>query len=516
MWVLECKYWCLGIVTIGILLFLYIKRHFTYWQRRGVPVHSVKFEKIEFYRKPLEWMAECGQLFGSYFFIRPALVVADPELLKQILIKDFHHFTNRYQLSGHHELWNKNLFSANDKTWKRLRIITSPSFSSGKLKSMHFIMNQAVTNLSSHLSRLCLNTSAEINPKKIMSAFTIDVIASTSFATQTNAHENENNPFLIHGRKLMQFSPLRLLSIVFLPSWFLRLMGIETMFPPEPFNFFANLSRHIVKQRKSEHSKPKHDLVQLLIDASVDQKDIENTNYKTMTITEDKEQVNLNNKPPETAKKLTDVEIESNCVFFFIAGFETTASTATHALFELAKNAHIQEQLYQELGSFLSKFKDENENEYFETVMNQLPYLDAFLKETLRKYPPILFMARICNTDNYRLGNVVLEKGQVVNIIPTLFHLNADYYKDPFTFDPSRFMPENKHLLVPYTYLPFSLGPRNCVAMRFAYQELKLCFASLVRKFKFENTLTTPDELIVKKGIGILQTELFSIKVSKR
>lgn len=182
----------------------------------------------------------------------------------------------------------------------------------------------------------------------------------------------------------------------------------------------------------------------------------------------------------------------------------------------MAKNSHIQEQLYQELEKLLSNFSNENEIEYFETVMNELIYLDAFLKETLRKYPPILFMARTCNTDNYKLGNVLLEKNQVVNIIPTLFHLNPDYYKNPFTFDPSRFMPENKHLLVPYTYLPFSLGPRNCVAVRFAYQELKLCFASLVRKFKFETILTTPDELIFKKGIGILQAEPFFIKVSKR
>ncbi|CAG2161676.1 unnamed protein product [Oppiella nova] len=62
---------------------------------------------------------------------------------------------------------------------------------------------------------------------------------------------------------------------------------------------------------------------------------------------------------------------------------------------------------------------------------------------------------------------------------------------DKFEFYPERFMPENRDQLVPYTYLPFGLGPRNCVGMRFSLMEVKTAVAHLVNKFIFVKTPAT-------------------------
>lgn len=113
----------------------------------------------------------------------------------------------------------------------------------------------------------------------------------------------------------------------------------------------------------------------------------------------------------------------------------------------------------------MSHFDDPNSEAYFDTVMNEMPYLEAVVKETLRKYPPVSQMNRVCTKDGYKLGDVTLPKGMVIVFCPPAIQLHPDYYPDPFCFDPTRFMPEKKHLLTPYTYLPFSLGPRNCIAM---------------------------------------------------
>lgn len=53
--------------------------------------------------------------------IFPNLVITDPELIKQVFVKDFHHFVNRFRLNSYHELWNTNLLMAEDDDWKRVR-----------------------------------------------------------------------------------------------------------------------------------------------------------------------------------------------------------------------------------------------------------------------------------------------------------------------------------------------------------------------------------------------------------
>ena len=76
-------------------------------------------------------------------------------------------------------------------------------------------------------------------------------------------------------------------------------------------------------------------------------------------------------------------------------------------------------------------------------------------------------------------------------------------------------MPENKHLLVPYTYLPFGSGPRNCIGMRFAYQEIRLCLAKIIRQYKFSPSEETKIPMEFNK-IGIITTKNIPLRVSAR
>jgi len=138
------------------------------------------------------------------------------------------------------------------------------------------------------------------------------------------------------------------------------------------------------------------------------------------------------------------------------------------------------------------------------------------IKETLRVDPPVWRQIRRVGIDGYKLAGITLEKDQEVNIAAYAVHMNPMYYEEPKKFNPDRFMPENKHLLTPYTYLPFGAGPRNCIGQRFAYQEIKLCLAKIIRQFKFE-----PQPAAQKKGLFNfnLLNSIFqhpSVKVSKR
>ena len=212
-------------------------------------------------------------------------------------------------------------------------------------------------------------------------------------------------------------------------------------------------------------------------------------------------------------KQLSETEIIANSVFFFVAGFETTSSTISHCMYNLAMNPHIQERLFNEVKNAM----DKNESsDYYDLVINNIPYLDAVVKETLRMYPPAPENLREVNVDNYKIRNFTIEKNTMI-IVPThAIHHCPEYYPNPSKFDPNRFMPENKHLLVPYTYMPFGQGPRNCVGMRFAYQEIKLCMARLALIYQFHVTPNTPQKLTFRPGTPLLRSSNFELRLTKR
>ncbi|CAG2167186.1 unnamed protein product, partial [Oppiella nova] len=148
--------------------------------------------------------------------------------------------------------------------------------------------------------------------------------------------------------------------------------------------------------------------------------------------------------------------------------------------------------------------------------LTRLPFLDAVLSESLRKYPPIVMLSRQAVND-YTIpdSGIVIPKGQHIEIPVYAVHHNPEYYPNPEKFDPDRFMPENRDKIKPYTYLPFGAGPRNCIGMRVALMEAKLCIAHLVRRYILFPTNETPVPIKYRAGKLILATDKLEICMSR-
>ena len=133
--------------------------------------------------------------------------------------------------------------------------------------------------------------------------------------------------------------------------------------------------------------------------------------------------------------------------------------------------------------------------------------------ETLRFWPPAVITDRICvkpyviEPENSNEKHIYLEKDDALWIPIVGIHRDQKYYANPDVFDPERFNDENKSKIDPYTYLPFGVGPRNCIGSRFALMESKILFYHLLSRFSLVKTAKTPVVIKLKTASINLQSE---------
>jgi len=182
---------------------------------------------------------------------------------------------------------------------------------------------------------------------------------------------------------------------------------------------------------------------------------------------------------------------------FFFAGFSTTSNFISFVLYMLALNPEVQTKLREEVDSQLFSKGDGKKLDYDE--LNGLVYLDMVICETLRKFPALARLERVCVKDYHDPSeNLRIPKGAVVAVPVQNIHNDKQYYEYPDKFYPEHFTPENKAKRNPYAFLPFGTGPRNCIGMRFALIESKAAVAFIIHNFKVEPTANTPIPVKVK------------------
>lgn len=169
------------------------------------------------------------------------------------------------------------------------------------------------------------------------------------------------------------------------------------------------------------------------------------------------------------------VALRNEAATIFMAGHETTASTLTWAWYLLSRAPWIEARVHAEIAEVCGDRPP---------TLADVPKLElcrAVIEETLRLYPPVPILARQAKAAD-RIGEVAVEKGALVLIVPWLLHRSPSLHKDPHLFRPRRFMGDARP--APYTYIPFAAGPRLCPGLQFGLNESVLCLATLAQRFR--------------------------------
>ncbi|GBM49317.1 Cytochrome P450 3A21 [Araneus ventricosus] len=474
---------------------------YDYWKKNGVPFvdPSLRANNEKPFNEILvERYHQLGPIYGYFEGKKPKISIGDPALLKNILIKDFSFFMGRKPVVTGDEVHDKMLTIARGEDWKRIRSIVSPIFTTGKLKKMLHIFKDCCQVLMKSL-KSAAEEGKSVDLKSVYGAFTIDVIAGAIFSAKVDSHNDPGNQFVKTARDVFGGKPGKRPTTFPLLSRLLKLFKTDHASSSRT-EIFRKITHQVVEERRKT-GQARNDFLQLLMDSAKENSEEEKSDWaqkeETCIDSNCDEQTDGHQPPKTSSKKLSMDELVGQCLIFFLAGYETTSSTLSFVTHLLAHHQDAQDKLREEVAEVLAETNGELT---YEAVQN-MKYLDNVISETLRLYPPAIQLERYADAD-YKLEDkgITIPKGMGVTIPIYAVHRDSKFFLHPERFDPDRFTPEAKSMRDPYTYMPFGAGPRNCVGMRFAFLETKICLSYVVTNFRIKTTPHTKEELEFHPG----------------
>ncbi|KAK7870555.1 hypothetical protein R5R35_009070 [Gryllus longicercus] len=470
--------WLLVAAALVALLYWHLTRTFSYWHKKGVYYlpPTVFFgnlkERILFRISFHEFQLNLYNKFQGHkvagFFEgrRPALMIRDPQLIRDVMVRHFEHFTNRPTLRTRTKPYvEKMLINLEGQHWKHVRTILTPTFSTGKLRAMEVLVQISGDQLREFLyNTVPENKPVELEMKELFGRFTMDVIASCAFGVQCNSLKQPDAEFASTAARFNDISLAKrilLFLVLFLvPPFFFKYITLS-FFNNEVMDFLASVVQDTRKTREKLINERRNDFLQLMIDAA--QKESETS----------------------TENVLDEDTITAQALLILLAGFETSSTLLAFASYELAINPEIQAKAREEVNSVLNQHKGSCTYE----ALQDMNYLENVLLEALRKHPPVARVDRIC-TAEYTFDidgkKITVDPKYSVSIPVIGLHYDPQYFPDPQRFDPERFSQENRLKRSPYVFLPFGEGPRNCIGKRFALLSTKIAMVHLLKDFKIE------------------------------
>nr|AHL88986.1 cytochrome p450 3045C3 [Brachionus koreanus] len=422
-----------------------------------------------------DWTKQYGKTYGYFEGHLPVIVTSDLDIIQEVFIKQSTNFSARKKgfLSRKDDDPNSDLFQSTKGRWKRMRMIMNPTFSSAKIRELGPILVNCADRLIDVLNKD--GNEAEINVSEYFKRFTMDSIWNCAFGVDINMQFEKKNDYFSKCEEVFKYSFNLILPQylgVYLHEFkeeILLILSLIMIFKSKfvdhnkllPYFWLRTRIGEIVKKRLKQQDQKKKDYIQILLDA--------NNGFNT------KKSFDYG----EIKKVLSPNEVEANLVLFMLAGYETTSTALSYSTHVLATHPDEQIRLHDEIisafGNDLSLINSDS--------VQELEYLDWFVKEVLRFYPiGNSVVARRCTKKTTIKGiDIPVDTPIAVDVLS--IHFDADLWgpHDPNEFYPPRHQIKRN----PLAFMAFGNGPRNCIGMKFALIELKIALVKLIMNFEF-------------------------------
>nr|AJD25188.1 cytochrome P450 CYP77A28 [Salvia miltiorrhiza] len=179
----------------------------------------------------------------------------------------------------------------------------------------------------------------------------------------------------------------------------------------------------------------------------------------------------------------TNEELVTLCSEFLNGGTDTTATAVEWAVARLIENPAIQCRLADEIRATVGEKKVDEKD------VERMPYLNAVVKELLRKHPPTYFALTHAVTEPTRLGGYDIPTSASVEFFSAGIAEDPKVWSDPERFDPDRFFAGREEAditgVTGVKMMPFGVGRRICPGLGMATVHVNLMLARMVQEFEW-------------------------------
>lgn len=514
-----------AIACLIAVLTITVVSYCTNWQARlkfkhipgpvpSFPLGNLKvIRKKQIYKAYTDWQAKYGDTFKVFFVRQPIVVTTDPNLVRQITVKDFNKFHDRVAPTLNRSLFTgarmeaaqSGMLIARGAFWGSLRAGVQPMFHSHHLATYAETINQAVDDVIVNLDQLA-ESGEQVDMFRQLGRMTMQVIGAAAFGVHfdtQSAGKGEEIPLVKAAKTVFDNSTPAFWSLAAMvaPAFLLppiRLLarsfpGQNMTESREAFETLYGASDALI-----ENSRKKYNSDSVKPAPWTWFKSNPNNPYKD-TVPAENSVISMlmkaNNKATGTSFNHMQIAAQTNTMI--LAGYETTANTLAYSIYLLGKNPEAQQQLLQEI--------DQSHGRPGYDSLHQFPYAAAVVNEALRLYPPATMLSRVA-TQDVQLGPYFIPKDTGVHINLWAMQHDERYWKDPEAFKPERWIGNAKggDMSDGMAYMPFGLGPRMCIGIKLALEEAIIALVRLHQKYTFtlsDKLMTQPLEL--KQGITI-------------
>lgn len=205
------------IITISITVYLYVRLKLSFWKIRGIPFVQpvfpygnlknvgVKYHTCEVLNQYYSTFKNKLPMIGLLFYLSPVALILDLDLVKCVLIKDFHTFhERRFYSNEKDDPLSAHLFAISGEKWRKLRTKFTPTFTTGKMRYMYSTITEVGDRLVEKMKNVTESDGSVVEIKNYWARYTTDIIGSCAFGIECNTLNDKNALFREMGRKVFE------------------------------------------------------------------------------------------------------------------------------------------------------------------------------------------------------------------------------------------------------------------------------------------------------------------------